>query len=73
MGGELGWLARGEPSFASPTLTHVTCHLPYMVISRLRAMCHCPKSARERATAHSRVPNPLTLPNLPNLLTYLTS
>jgi hypothetical protein len=59
-----------ERSFASPTLTRdvlVITYLPYMVVSRLRAMCHCPKSARERAVARSRAPNPpkLNLTNLP--------
>ena len=49
-----------QPSFTSPTLTHVMSHLPYMVISRLRAI----KSAWEHATARSWVPNPQTLPNL---------
>jgi hypothetical protein len=42
-----------------PSHTRDVSDLPYMVVSRLRAMYHCPKSARERAVARSRAPNPL--------------
>ena len=50
----------GEMSFASPTLTPAITDLPYMVISPLRAMAHCPKSARELVIACSQAPNCLT-------------
>ena len=50
-----------QVSFASPTLTHVMCYLPYMVVLWLRAMYHCPKSARECAVARSQAPNPVLI------------